>query len=90
MEWRAQSRRATLTSCMNEMGHAHNLSHAMWYAMSEDDDNTNKQEDHVHTHLSGVAFHVHFVGLGCRVVIGVGRLVVRFHHAYVLQVFFML
>ena len=38
MEWRAQSRRVTLTSCMNEMRHEHNLSHAMWCAMSEDDD----------------------------------------------------
>ena len=27
MEWRAQSRRVTLTSCMDEMRHAHNLSH---------------------------------------------------------------
>ena len=36
----------------------------------------------MHTHLSGVAFHVHCVGLGCHVVIGVGRLVVRFHHDY--------
>ena len=41
------------------------------------------------THLSGVAFHVHCVGLGCHVVIGVGvigvgRLVVRFHHEYVI------
>ena len=63
------------------------LSHAMWCAMSEDDDNTNYQENYVHTHLSGVAFHVHCVGLGCHVVIGVGRLVVRFHHAYEIQVF---
>ena len=36
MEWRTQSRRVTLTSCMDEMRHAHNLSHAMWCAMSED------------------------------------------------------
>ena len=41
----------------------------------------------MNTHLSGVAFHVHCVGLGCHVVIGVGRLVARFHHAYVIQVF---
>ena len=41
----------------------------------------------MHTHLSGVAFHVHCVGLGCHVVIGVGRLVVRFHHAYVIPSF---
>ena len=27
---------------------------------------------------------------GCHVVIGVGRLVVRFHHAYVIQVFFLM
>ena len=86
MEWRAQRRRVTLTSCMDEMRHAHNLSHAMWYAMSEDDDNTNQQEDYVHTHLSGVAFHVHCVGLECHVVIGVGRLIVLCHHAYVIQV----
>ena len=38
MEWRAQRRRVTLASCMDEMRHAHNLSHAMWCAMSEDDD----------------------------------------------------
>ena len=82
----------TLASCMDEMRHAHNLSHAMWCAMSEDDDARlqNKQEDYVHILLSGVAFHVHCVGLGCHVVIGVGRLVVRFHHAYVIQVFFLM
>ena len=58
--------------------------------MSEYDDNTNYQEDYVHIHLSGVAFHVRCVGLGCHVVIGVGRLVVRFHHAYVIQIFFLM
>ena len=47
----------------------------------------NYQEDYVHTHLSGVAFHVHCVGLGCHVVIGVGRLVVRFHHDYAIPSF---
>ena len=41
----------------------------------------------VHIHLSGVAFHVHCVGLGCHVVIGVGRLIVRFHHAYAIPSF---
>ena len=41
----------------------------------------------MHTHLSGVAFHVHCVGLGCHVVIGVGRLIVRFHHAYAIPKF---
>ena len=41
----------------------------------------------MHIHLSGVAFHVHCVGLGCHVVIGVGRLVFRFHHAYVIPSF---
>ena len=43
MEWGSQSRRVTLTSCMDEMSvkHADNLSHAMWCAMSEYDDNTN-------------------------------------------------
>ena len=87
MEWRAQSRRVTLTAYMDDVRHAHNLSHALWCAMSEDDDNTNEQEDYVHTHLSSVAFHVHCVGLGCHVVIGVGRLIVRFHHAYVIPSF---
>ena len=43
----------------------------------------------MHTHLSGVVFHVHCDGLGCHVVIGVGRLVALFHHAYVIQVFFL-
>ena len=38
-------------------------------------------------HLSGVAFHVLCVGLGFHVVIGVGRLVVRFHHAFVIPRF---
>ena len=42
MEWRAQSRRVTLTSCRDEMRHAHNLSPAMWCAMSEDDARLNK------------------------------------------------
>ena len=59
----------------------------MWCAMSEYDDNTNSQEDYVHIHLSGVTFHVHCVGLGCHVVSGVGRLIVRFHHAYVIPSF---
>ena len=68
--------------------HADNLSHAMWCAMSEDDDDTNWQEDYVHIHLSSsVAFHVLRVGVGFHVVIGVGRLVVRFHHAYVIPSF---
>ena len=61
----------------------------MWCAMIEDDDTrlnkTNKKT--TYTHLSSVAFHVHCVGLGCHVVIGVGRLVVRFHHAYVMPSF---
>ena len=51
----------------------------MWCGMSEYDDNTNLQEDFVHIHLSGVAFHV--------LCVGVGRLVVRFHHAYVIPSF---
>ena len=62
----------------------------MWCAMSEDDDarlNKTNKKDYVHTHLSGVAFHLHCVGLGCHVVIGVGRLVARFHHAYVIPSF---
>ena len=41
----------------------------------------------MHIHLSGVAFHVHCVGLGCHVVIGVGLLIVRFHHAYAIPSF---
>ena len=41
----------------------------------------------MHIHLSGVAFHVLCVGLGFHVVIGVGRLVVRFHHAKVIPSF---
>ena len=41
----------------------------------------------MHTHLSDVAFHVHCVGLGCHVVIGVGRLVARFHHALIIPSF---
>ena len=93
MEWTAQSRRVTLTSCMDEMRQAHNLSHAMWCAMSEDDDTrlnkTNKKTTCTLT-CQIVAFHVHCVGLGCHVVIGVGRLIVLCHHAYVIQVFFML
>ena len=49
MEWRAQSRRVTLTSCMDEMRHAM-MSHAMWCAMSEDDDNTNKTTRRLRAH----------------------------------------
>ena len=41
----------------------------------------------MHIHLSGVAFHVLCVGRGCHVVIGVGHLVVRFHHAYIIPSF---
>ena len=41
----------------------------------------------MHIHLSGVAFLVRCVGLGCHVVIGVGRLIVRFHHAYAIPCF---
>ena len=41
----------------------------------------------MHIHMSGVVFHVHCVGLGCHVVIGVGRLIVRFHHAYAIPSF---
>ena len=55
-------------------------------AMSEDS-RQHEQEDYVHTHLSGVAFHVHCVGLGCHVVIGVGRLIVKCHHVYVIPSF---
>ena len=41
----------------------------------------------MHIHLSSVAFHVLCVGLGFHVAIGVGRLIVRFHHAYVIPSF---
>ena len=51
------------------------------------DDNTNQQEDYVHIHLSSVAFHVLCVGLGFHFVIGVGRPIVRFHHAYAMSKF---
>ena len=47
-----------------------------------------EQEDYVHIHLSSVAFHVLCVGLGFHVVIGVGRLTVRFHHAYTIPILF--
>ena len=91
MEWRPQNRRVTLTSCMDNMRTNTRttwaLSHAMWCALSEYDENTNKKENYVHIHLSGVAFHVLCVGLGFHVVIGVGRLVIRFHHAYAMTSF---
>ena len=51
----------------------------MWCAMSEDDDNT------IYIHLS--RFHVLCVGLGFHVLIGVGHLIVRFHHAHVIPSF---
>ena len=61
MEWRAQSRRVTLTSCMDEMRHADKLSHTMSCAMSEDDDTrlkkTNKKITCTLT-CQSVAFHV--------------------------------
>ena len=41
----------------------------------------------MHIHLSSVAFHVLCAGLGFHVVIGVGRLIVRFHQAYVIPSF---
>ena len=53
-------------------------------AMSEDDDaRLNKANKKTTCTLTCqvVAFHVHCVGLGCHVVIGVGRLVVLCHHA---------
>ena len=49
-----------------------------------------QQEDHVHIHVfitSSVGFHVLCVGLGFHVVIGVGRLTVRFHHAFAIPSF---
>ena len=45
-----------------------------WVKMTTQD--WTKQEVYVHTHLSGVVFHVHCDGLGC-------------HHAYVIQVLFL-
>ena len=59
-------------------------------AMSEDDDarlnKTYKKTTCTFT-CQVVAFHVHCVGLGCHVVIGVGRHIVRFHHAYAIPSF---
>ena len=88
MEWRAQNRRVTLTSCMDEMRHAHNLSHSMWCAMSEDDDatltKTNKKTTCTFTcQVSRFMCTV----LVLVVVIGVGRLIVWFHHAYAIPSF---
>ena len=66
------------------------LSHAMWCSMSEDDgarlNKTNKKTTCTFT-CQVSRFHVHCVGLGCYVFIGVGRLVVRFHHAYAIPSF---
>ena len=45
------------------------------------------KKNNVHIHLSRVAFHVLDVGLGFHVVIGVGRLIDQFHHAYVIPSF---
>ena len=59
----------------------------MWCAMSEYDDNTNSQEDYVHIRLSSVAFHVLCGGLVLHAVIGVGRLIGRFQHAYAILKF---
>ena len=61
----------------------------MWCAMNECDDanTTLTNKDFVHIHFSSVAFHVLCVGLGFHVVIGVGRLIVRFHHAYAIPSF---
>ena len=36
--WNGELKVEELTSCMDEMKHAHNLSHSVWCAMSEDDD----------------------------------------------------
>ena len=36
MEWRVQSRRVTLATCMDDVRHTHNLSHAMWCADHDD------------------------------------------------------
>ena len=91
MEWRAQKvEEWTLTSCMDEMrqtrGH---LAPRDVCAMSEYNDprlnKTNKKT--TCTFMSSVEFHVLCVDLVFHVVIGVGRLTVRFHHAYAIPSF---
>ena len=66
------------------------LSHAVWCAMSDDDDarlnKINKKTTCTFT-CQVSRFMFHCVGLGCHVVIGVGCLVVRFQHAYVIPSF---
>ena len=89
MKWRAHSRRVTLTACMDDMRDAHNsnLSHDVvcrsW--RPEPDYWTMRTWDHACVN-SRVEVHVRCmeraVGLGGHVVIGVLRLVARFHHAY--------
>ena len=84
MEWRAQSREVTLTACMDDMRRARNLSLAMWCGRPEPDFWTLRTWDHACVN-SRVEVHVRCVegalGLGGHVVIGVVRLVVRFHDA---------
>ena len=84
MEWRAQSRRDTLTACMDDMRDAQNTNLA------------NHDEQNLTTGLfangiTRVSIHVlRFMcavwkvlwGLGRHVVIGVVRLVAPFHHEY--------
>ena len=89
MEWRAQSRRVTLTTCMDDVRHGHNsnLSHDVVCKSRrpEPDYWTMRTWDHACIN-SRVEVHVRCVegalGLGGHVVIGVVRLVARFHHAY--------
>ena len=61
----------------------------MWCAMSEYDDlnRTRTDKKTMRTFTSSVEFHVLCVDLGFPVVIGVGRLIVRFHHAYAIPSF---
>ena len=92
MEWRAQSRRVTLTSCMDEdeCKHADHLSHAMWCAMSEDDDarlnKTNKKTTCTFTcQVSRFMCTVSVLVVTSSVVSDV--LSFGFHHAYVIPSF---
>ena len=88
-EWRALSRRETLTACTDDMRDAHNLdlSHDVvcksW--RPGPDYWTMRPWDHACVN-SRVEVHARCVegalGLGDHLVIGVVRLVARFHHAY--------
>ena len=70
--------------------HADNYSHAMWCAMSEHDDanttRTNKKTTCTFT-CQVSRFMCFVLVLVFHVVIGVGRLIVRFHHAHAIPSF---